>query len=168
MDSFAHDLLQDDMEWNNKSSLLVVTSILLDYTTLSEESGPHDESTIIDSNSYDEYVAYSERLETYLVPVVLGIIFLVGLIGNGCLICIFCREPSVRSSVPNTFILNLALGDLLVLFWSIPFTSTIYTLESWPYGELVCKTSEFAKVNHHVLRDQIKRVGLVIINRFLD
>jgi len=134
------------MEWNNKSSLLVVTSILLDYTTMSEESVPQDKSGIIGTTSY-EYVAYSERLETYLVPVVLGIIFLVGLIGNGCLICIFCREPSVRSSIPNTFILNLALGDLLVLFCSIPFTSTIYTLESWPYGELVCKTSEFAKVN---------------------
>ncbi len=96
--------------------------------------------------TYGGYIAYSERLETYLVPLVLGIIFLLGLIGNGCLICIFCREPSVRSSIPNTFILNLALGDLLVLFCSVPFTATIYTWESWPYGELICKASEFAKV----------------------
>ena len=95
-----------------------------------------------------DYVAYDQRPETYIVPLVFGIIFLAGLIGNGCLICIFCREPSVRSSVPNTFILNLALGDLLVLFCSVPFTSTIYTFESWPYGEFVCKASEYAKVRN--------------------
>ena len=102
-----------------------------------------------------DYVAYDQRPETYIVPLVFGIIFLAGLIGNGCLICIFCREPSVRSSVPNTFILNLALGDLLVLFCSVPFTSTIYTFESWPYGEFVCKASEYAKVRTltHYIRE---------------
>lgn len=92
-----------------------------------------------------DYVAYNERPETYIVPVALGIIFLIGVVGNGCLIWIFCSQASVRSSIPNTFIFNLALGDLLVLFCSVPFTSTIYTLESWPYGELVCKASECAK-----------------------
>ncbi len=98
-----------------------------------------------------DYVSYDQRPETYIVPLVFGIIFLVGLIGNGCLICIFCREPSVRSSIPNTFIFNLALGDLLVLFCSVPFTSTIYTFESWPYGEFVCKASEYAKVSLIIL-----------------
>src|SRR5207249_4518464 len=26
-----------------------------------------------------------------------------------------------------------------------PFTSTVYTIESWPYGEFICKFSEFVK-----------------------
>lgn len=94
----------------------------------------------------DGYIAYSDRLETYIVPVVFGLIFLVGVVGNGCLIYILCRHKTMRS-VPNTFIFNLALGDLLVLLCSVPFTSTVYTLDSWPYGELVCKASEFAKVH---------------------
>lgn len=92
----------------------------------------------------DGYVAYSERLETYIVPVVFGIIFLVGVIGNGSLIYVLCRHKSMRS-VPNTFIFNLAVGDLLILICTVPFTSTIYTFDSWPYGEFVCKASEFAK-----------------------
>lgn len=93
----------------------------------------------------DGYIDYSDRLETYIVPVVFGLIFLVGVVGNGCLIYILCRHKTMRS-VPNTFIFNLALGDLLVLLCSVPFTSTVYTLDSWPYGEFVCKASEFAKV----------------------
>lgn len=100
----------------------------------------------------DGYINYSERPETYIVPVVFGIIFLVGVIGNGCLIYILCRHKTMRS-VPNTFIFNLALGDLLVLVFSVPFTSTIYTIDSWPYGEFVCKASEFAKVYNELLKN---------------
>lgn len=43
------------------------------------------------------------------------------------------------------YILSLALADLLVIITSVPFTSVIYTLESWPWGELICKLSETAK-----------------------
>jgi len=74
------------------------------------------------------YIPYSQRPETYIVPVIFGIIFLVGVIGNSCLIYILLRHKSMRS-VPNTFIFNLAVGDLLVLLCSVPFTSTVYTFE---------------------------------------
>uniref|UniRef100_A0A0P5STW3 G-protein coupled receptors family 1 profile domain-containing protein n=1 Tax=Daphnia magna TaxID=35525 RepID=A0A0P5STW3_9CRUS len=94
--------------------------------------------------SSNGYVAYSQRPETYIVPVLFGVIFLVGIIGNGCLIFIFCRHKSMRN-LPNLYIFNLAVGDLLVLLCSVPFTATIYTFDSWPYGEFVCKASEFAK-----------------------
>ena len=92
----------------------------------------------------DSYIPYHLRPETYIVPIIFILIFIVGLIGNGSLIYILCRHKTMRS-VPNTFIFNLALGDLLVLLFSVPFTSTIYTLESWPFGELICKFTEFAK-----------------------
>jgi bombesin-like receptor 3 len=39
----------------------------------------------------------------------------------------------------------LAVGDLFVILFCVPFTSTVYTVESWPYGEFVCKFSEFIK-----------------------
>ncbi|EFX83932.1 putative allatostatin B receptor, partial [Daphnia pulex] len=90
------------------------------------------------------YIPYDQRLEPYIVPVLFGLIFLLGVIGNGCLIAILCCQKSMRN-LPNMFIFNLALGDLLVLLFTVPFTSTVYTFDSWPYGELVCKASEFAK-----------------------
>ncbi|XP_075210775.1 neuropeptide CCHamide-1 receptor-like [Lycorma delicatula] len=87
---------------------------------------------------------YSERPETYVVPVVFAIIFIVGVVGNGTLVLIFARHRTMRN-VPNTHIFSLALGDLLVILSCVPFTSTIYTFESWPYGELICKLSETTK-----------------------
>lgn len=92
----------------------------------------------------EKYIPYSERPETYIVPVVFLIIFLVGVLGNGTLVLIFVRQKTMRN-VPNTYILSLALGDLLVILTCVPFTSTVYTFDSWPYGLFVCKLSETAK-----------------------
>ncbi|XP_008185421.1 neuropeptide CCHamide-2 receptor-like [Acyrthosiphon pisum] len=96
---------------------------------------------ISDDNVYEPY---SNRPETYIVPVVFAMIFVVGVLGNGTLVLVFIRHRSMRS-VPNTYILSLALGDLLVIITCVPFTSTVYTVESWPYGELICKLSEATK-----------------------
>lgn len=90
------------------------------------------------------YVPYAERPETYIVPVVFAVIFLVGVLGNGTLVFIFARHKTMRN-IPNTYILSLALGDLLVIISCVPFTSTLYTIESWPWGELICKLSEATK-----------------------
>ncbi|XP_066996504.1 neuropeptide CCHamide-1 receptor-like [Anabrus simplex] len=87
---------------------------------------------------------YSERLETYIVPALFAVIFLVGVLGNGTLVFIFLRHRNMRN-VPNTYIFSLALGDLLVILTCVPFTSTLYTFDSWPYGEVICKLSECAK-----------------------
>lgn len=90
------------------------------------------------------YIPYNQRIETYVVPVLFALIFIVGILGNGTLVIIFARNKNLRN-VPNTYIINLAMGDILVLMISLPFTSTIYTIESWPYGELICKLSDFVK-----------------------
>lgn len=52
---------------------------------------------------------------------------------------------SIWTSVGGRYICSLAVGDILVIFFCVPFTSTVYTVESWPYGVVVCKFSEFIK-----------------------
>ncbi|XP_008197480.2 gastrin-releasing peptide receptor isoform X1 [Tribolium castaneum] len=99
-------------------------------------------STTIDPES--SYTPYPERPETYIVPVVFFIIFIVGVLGNGTLVVIFLRHRAMRN-VPNTYIFSLALADLLVIITCVPFTSIVYTLESWPWGVVMCKVSETSK-----------------------
>nr|XP_034834765.1 neuropeptide CCHamide-2 receptor-like [Maniola hyperantus] len=48
-------------------------------------------------------------------------------------------------NAPNTYIFSLALADLLVILICVPFVSVIYTLESWPWGEAICRISETGK-----------------------
>lgn len=120
-----------------------------------EELEELEELDSMDSNTSAAQVALNGTLEsngteyehwaqatTYIVPVLFIIIFFTGFVGNGTLIIIFIRHRSMRS-IPNTYILSLAVGDLLVVTVSVPFVSTIYTFESWPFGPIVCQVSEF-------------------------
>lgn len=61
----------------------------------------------------DYYIPYSQRPETYFVPVIFLLIIIAGVLGNGTLIFILLRHAKMRN-VPNTYVLSLAIGDLLV------------------------------------------------------
>ena len=76
------------------------------------------------------YIPYNMRPETYIVPVLFALIFVVGVLGNGTLVLIFIRTRNMRN-VPNTYIFSLALGDLLVIVTCVPFISTLYTVSSY-------------------------------------
>lgn len=60
----------------------------------------------------EEYMPYSDRPETYIVPIIFLLILLIGLTGNGVLALTILRHTNMRN-VPNTYVLSLALGDLL-------------------------------------------------------
>ncbi|XP_063829693.1 neuropeptide CCHamide-1 receptor [Ostrinia nubilalis] len=91
-----------------------------------------------------QYQPYYLRPETYIVPLIFALIFIIGVVGNGTLVAVFVRHKAMRN-VPNTYILSLALADLLVIITCVPFTSIVYTVESWPWGDTVCRVSEAAK-----------------------
>lgn len=67
-----------------------LTSSLVQEVTLATELGDDD-----------EYTPYSERPETYIVPVLFAFIFVVGVLGNGTLVVVFLRHRAMRN-VPNT------------------------------------------------------------------
>ncbi|XP_046969769.1 neuropeptide CCHamide-2 receptor-like isoform X2 [Vanessa cardui] len=102
-------------------------------------------TSMLDFNSSEsDYTPYKERVETYLVPIIFAIIFIVGVLGNGTLVVVYVRHRGMRNA-PNTYIFSLALADLLVILICVPFVSVIYTLESWPWGEAICRISETGK-----------------------
>ena len=70
--------------------------------------------TLDEANCTEEqYLPYSDRPETYILPFVFLFILLVGVTGNGVLVLTILRHANMRN-VPNTYVLSLALGDLLV------------------------------------------------------
>ena len=84
----------------------------------------------------------SNHPEAFVVPIIFTLIFIIGMIGNGTLIFTVLRNKNMRNT-PNIFIVSLALGDLLLIFVSVPFTATIYTFNGWTYGSAMCKLNEF-------------------------
>ncbi|XP_033230913.1 neuropeptide CCHamide-1 receptor [Belonocnema kinseyi] len=101
--------------------------------------------TLDEDNCTEEaYMPYSARPETYILPAVFSFILIIGVTGNGILVLTILRHANMRN-VPNTYVLSLALGDMLVIVTCVPFTITVYVLDSWPFGLLLCKVSECAK-----------------------
>lgn len=47
------------------------------------------------------YTPYQLRPETYIIPIVFAIIFIVGVLGNGTLVVVFLKHRTMRN-VPNT------------------------------------------------------------------
>lgn len=89
-------------------------------------------------NLIDDY----SNLEAIIVPIVFCVIFVTGIIGNGILLVYLIRGRK-NTSPHNIYVISLAVGDLLMVTVSMPFMSTIFTFKSWPYGETMCKISEF-------------------------
>lgn len=86
-------------EFNN-----VVTSYLLTSNkTLSVEYLTTELMNFSDFYNTTEipYTPYSLRPETYIVPTLFALIFLVGVLGNGTLVIVFLRHRAMRN-VPNT------------------------------------------------------------------
>jgi len=83
-----------------------------------------------------------DNIEATLIPIVFAIIFLIGVVGNVALIFTVLRHKNMRNT-PNIFVVSLSVGDLLLLLFSVPFSSTLHTITSWPYGEFVCKLGQY-------------------------
>ncbi|KAJ3593849.1 hypothetical protein NHX12_006183 [Muraenolepis orangiensis] len=78
--------------------------------------------------------------EAVIVPVIFGVIFLLGVVGNTLVMVVISKiKTGKRSrSTTNVFILNLSIADLSFLLLCVPFHSTIYSLPEWIFGAFIC------------------------------
>ena len=72
---------------------LSVKDIFKELTTMASHFGEEEDMA--------EYRPVWKRAETFVMAAVLGIIFIVGVLGNGTLIAIFLRHRGMRN-IPNT------------------------------------------------------------------
>ncbi|XP_077988643.1 somatostatin receptor type 2-like [Glandiceps talaboti] len=71
------------------------------------------------------------------IPIINGVICFSGLIGNGIVIYLILRRPSMKT-VPNMYILNLASADFLFLL-DLIFLTIEYVIKDWIFGAVMCK-----------------------------
>lgn len=81
-----------------------------------------------------------------MVTVMYSAIFFVALLGNGAVCFIVRAFPRMRT-VTNYFIANLALGDILMTVFCVPFTFVSQLLlNHWPFGSVLCKLVNYSQV----------------------
>lgn len=92
-----------------------------------------------------ESVETAERAKAVfrvVVPIIFVILMIVGVVGNGILIYTVFANKCMRNT-PNVLIVSLSIGDMVLLLMSAPFSSTHFTLDQYPFGELVCRGNEY-------------------------
>ncbi|KAI5644185.1 7 transmembrane receptor (rhodopsin family) domain-containing protein [Phthorimaea operculella] len=76
--------------------------------------------------------------------VVYTIIFVLGLSGN-VLVCFVVIRNKAMQTVTNLFISNLALSDILLCIFAVPFTPLYSFRGVWSWGSLLCHIMPFAQ-----------------------
>lgn len=72
-------------------------------------------------------------------------IFVVALFGNGIVCYIVQSSPRMRT-VTNYFIANLAVGDIFMSLFCVPFSFvSILLLHYWPFGSVLCHLVNYSQ-----------------------
>lgn len=72
-------------------------------------------------------------------------IFVVAMFGNGIVCYIVQSSPRMRT-VTNYFIANLAVGDILMSLFCVPFSFvSILLLHYWPFGSVLCHLVNYSQ-----------------------
>ncbi|AWP19590.1 putative B2 bradykinin receptor-like [Scophthalmus maximus] len=99
-----------------------------------------------------------------LQPAYLGLISVVGLVGNGLVLSVFCLQRK-SCTVADIYLGNLAAADLVLMsclpFWAV----TIAQGYQWDFGEVLCKLVNVAISMNYIC--SVLFLTLVSVDRYL-
>ena len=98
-----------------------------------------DNNTTVDIHTYlmDMRATSRSGTENAFLIIAYTIIVVVSFFGN-LLVCYVIWKNKRLHTVTNIFIANLAVADILMTIWNIPFNLVRIVLEQWPFGQAMC------------------------------
>ncbi|XP_041032581.1 C-X-C chemokine receptor type 3-2-like [Carcharodon carcharias] len=78
-----------------------------------------------------------EKFVRIFVPILYSLVLLLGALGNMLVILILGRYKRARRTITDTFILHLAIADVLLAF-TLPFWA-VEAVRGWVFGTVMCK-----------------------------
>lgn len=84
------------------------------------------------NGSYKPTTDIPSHFKRIFIVTLYSIIFIVGFIGNGLLVCVLVKNHQ-KFKMITMCLFNLAVSDLLFLF-SLPFWAHSFNTNSWPFG----------------------------------
>lgn len=93
--------------------------------------------------NFSAFNSSSWKAESVLISAGFSVIFLLGTLGNSLVLAVLSRNGQMNTKTTNLFILNLGIADLCFILFCVPFQATIYTLDQWVFGPVLCKVVHF-------------------------
>ncbi|KAK7945025.1 hypothetical protein WMY93_000753 [Mugilogobius chulae] len=109
--------------------------------------------------------SYAEPMSP-IIPIIVAVysvVFVVGLVGNCLVMYVIIRYTKMKTAT-NIYIFNLAVADALVTT-TMPFQSTDYLLNSWPFGEVACKV--FISIDYYNMFTSIFTLTMMSVDRYV-
>ncbi|CAK9300529.1 unnamed protein product [Gordionus sp. m RMFG-2023] len=129
------------------------------FTNIKFDPPHHGNGNFYDFNTYPDHI-YTRKwgenevdkdalYEFSVGPLVLmsilyGMISLTSIIGNGCVIWIILSRHKMRT-VTNYFLLNLAIADMVIGMFSVPFQFQAALLQRWVLPNIMCPLAPFVQ-----------------------
>ncbi|KAG5674143.1 hypothetical protein PVAND_004128 [Polypedilum vanderplanki] len=132
--------------------ILNITKIKSDELSANSTSFNHELHGHINESNYecntnhddDESGWFSTEFQATLHFMYITI-FIIAILGNAMVVFIVCQSSRMQT-VTNYFIANLALADMSMAFFCIPFSFiSQFVLQYWPFGSLLCRIVNYTQ-----------------------
>ncbi|KAG5841592.1 delta-type opioid receptor-like [Anguilla rostrata] len=138
------------------------------FPVLSEECSPNSTWQSASPDSYNHTANGSSPSEPVspimpLITAVYSVVFVVGLVGNCLVMYVIIRYTKMKTAT-NIYIFNLALADALMTT-TMPFQSMGNLLDSWPFGEVVCKVC--ISIDYYNMFTSILTLTMMSVDRYV-
>ncbi|XP_008921673.2 kappa-type opioid receptor isoform X1 [Manacus vitellinus] len=98
-----------------------------------------------------------------IITAVYSVVFVVGLVGNSLVMFVIVRYTKMKTAT-NIYIFNLAMADALVTT-TMPFQSTEYLMNSWPFGDVLCKI--VISIDYYNMFTSIFTLTMMSVDRYI-
>lgn len=133
------------MAKGNDSEILAAWGFLLESSpdgTWTEPSSQYWQST--DSTTAEESVVWTPGVVFRVTTI--SILMILTLVGNICLIAIISSQASLRRKRVSLFLLNLAVGDLMVCLVTMSTEILFVAFGEWVLGAVACKLIVYGQI----------------------
>ncbi|XP_063275067.1 delta-type opioid receptor [Prinia subflava] len=98
-----------------------------------------------------------------VITALYSVVCVVGLLGNVLVMYGIVRYTKMKTAT-NIYIFNLALADALATS-TLPFQSAKYLMETWPFGELLCKV--VLSIDYYNMFTSIFTLTMMSVDRYI-
>ncbi|XP_061424928.1 delta-type opioid receptor-like [Lethenteron reissneri] len=98
-----------------------------------------------------------------IITTVYSIVCVLGVSGNLLVMFVILRYTKMKTAT-NIYIFNLALADALATS-TMPFQSTNYMLDTWPFGQILCKL--VISIDYYNMFTSILTLTMMSVDRYI-